>query len=243
MQRVAVVTGGSRGIGLGIARALATQGYSLHLLGRSKEDLVAAADRLPLASGATASTHVCDVSDAAAVASTFSAIGRQLHVLVNAAGVAKDRLLVSASADDIKRQIGTNLLGAMYTCKAAIPSMLRQRSGVILNVGSVVGVLGNAGQSVYSASKAGLVGLTKSLAVELGPKNLRVNLLSPGYVSTDMTKHIPPEKMEALRQKIPLQRTAVVDDIVPAAMFLLTAPYVTGHELVVDGGLTCGVSR
>lgn len=179
----------------------------------------------------------CDVAKEQDVQSTFEEIEKNLgpvNFLVNAAGINRDNLLVRTSAEDMLCQLQTNLLGSMLTCKAAVKTMIKQQGGSIVNIGSVVGLKGNPGQSVYSASKGGLVGFSRALAKEVAKKKIRVNVVAPGFVHTDMTKDL---KEEHLKSNIPLGRFGDPLDVAHAVLFLLESPYITGHALVVDGGL------
>ncbi|XP_008064030.1 carbonyl reductase family member 4 [Carlito syrichta] len=158
----------------------------------------------------------------------------QVNFLVNAAGINRDSLLVRTKTEDMLSQLHTNLLGSMLTCRAAVRTMIQQQGGSIVNVGSIVGLKGNSGQSVYSASKAGVVGFSRALAKEVGRKKIRVNVVAPGFVYTDMTKDL---KEEHLKKHIPLGRFGEAIEVAHAVVFLLESPYITGHVLVVDGGL------
>ncbi|XP_058927525.1 3-oxoacyl-[acyl-carrier-protein] reductase isoform X2 [Kogia breviceps] len=179
----------------------------------------------------------CDVAREHDVQTTFEEIEKNLgrvNFLVNAAGINRDNLLVRTNAEDMLSQLHTNLLGSMLTCRAAVKTMIKQQTGSIVNVGSVAGVKGSSGQSVYSASKGGLVAFSRSLAKEVARKKIRVNVVAPGFVHTDMTKHL---KEEHLKKSIPLGRFGDPLDVAHAVVFLLESPYITGHVLVVDGGL------
>ncbi|XP_060011843.1 3-oxoacyl-[acyl-carrier-protein] reductase isoform X1 [Lagenorhynchus albirostris] len=179
----------------------------------------------------------CDVAKEHDVQNTFEEIEKNLgrvNFLVNAAGINRDNLLVRTNAEDMLSQLHTNLLGSMLTCRAAVKTMIKQQTGSIVNVGSVVGVKGSSGQSVYSASKGGLVAFSRALAKEVARKKIRVNVVAPGFVHTDMTKDL---KEEHLKKNIPLGRFGDPIDVAHAVVFLLESPYITGHVLVVDGGL------
>ncbi|KAI5167817.1 3-oxoacyl-[acyl-carrier-protein] reductase [Manis pentadactyla] len=233
MRRVCAVFGGSRGIGRAVAQLLAQKGYRLAVVARSLEAAGAAA-------GALGGDHLafsCDVAKEHEVQSTFEDIEKNLgrvNFLVNAAGINRDSLLVRTETEDMISQLHTNLLGSMLTCKAAVKSMIQQQRGSIVNVGSVIGLKGNSGQTVYSASKGGLVGFSRALAKEVARKKIRVNVVAPGFVHTEMTKDL---KEEHLKKSIPLGRFGEPADVAQAVVFLLESPYVTGHVLVVDGGL------
>lgn len=178
----------------------------------------------------------CDVAKEENVQHTFEEMEKHLgpvSFLVNAAGINRDSLLVRAKAEDMISQLHTNLLGSMLTCKVAMKMMIQQ-GGSIVNVGSVIGFKGNVGQSVYSASKGGLIGFSRSLAKEVARKKIRVNVVAPGFIHTDMTKHL---KEEHFKKNILLGRFGEALDVAHAVVFLLESPYITGHVLVVDGGL------
>ncbi|XP_068448867.1 carbonyl reductase family member 4 [Clinocottus analis] len=233
-SRLAVVCGGSRGIGAAAARLLARRGCRVAVISRSEAAARATAEALP------GEGHVslgCDVSRPLEVQRTFESIQKtcgDVSYLVNAAGVNRDALLLRTQPEDMVAVLHVNLLGSMLTCRAALRSMLRTPGAAIVNIGSVVGRNGSAGQSVYSASKAGLEGFTLSLAKEVAARDVRVNLLAPGFIRTDMTAALQ-EEDAALR--VPLGRFGSAEEAASAAIFLLESPYVTGQVLLVDGGL------
>ena len=233
MDRVCAVFGGSRGIGRAVARLMAQRGYRLAIVARNLQGARAVAGDL----GGDHLALSCDVAKEQDVQSTFEEIEKNLdpvNFLVNAAGINRDNLLVRTSTEDMLCQLQTNLLGSMLTCKAAVKTMIKQQGGSIVNIGSVVGLKGNPGQSVYSASKGGLVGFSRALAKEVAKKKIRVNVVAPGFVHTDMTKDL---KEEHLKSNIPLGRFGDPLDVAHAALFLWESPYITGQALVVDGGL------
>ena len=256
--RAAVVTGGGSGLGLAIAHALAACGASVRIASRRLDLCQEAAAALPVIPGmqqthSASSCNVCDPDSCRTIfadlpsatttpvtASTKSspAVSESGPILVNAAGVSADGLLARARPDDMARLVNVNLLGAMHASQAALRSMLRERSGVIINIGSVVGIKGSAGQCAYAASKAGLEGLTRSLAREVGSRGVRVNLVAPGFVPTDMTSHLDESRVSALIADTPLGRFGTKEDVAGAVIYLATANYVTGTTLVVDGGMT-----
>uniref|UniRef100_A0A8D0BAC6 3-ketoacyl-[acyl-carrier-protein] reductase beta subunit n=1 Tax=Salvator merianae TaxID=96440 RepID=A0A8D0BAC6_SALMN len=233
MSKLCAVFGGSRGIGKAVAHRLAQKGYCLAIIARNLDLAQSTAKSL----GGGHLAFSCDVSKEEDIQNTFTEMEKSLgHInyLVNAAGINRDGLLLRTSADDMISQLHTNLLGTMLTCKAAVKSMIQQQGGAIVNVGSIVGLKGNSGQSIYSASKAGLVGFSRSLAKEVARRNIRVNMVAPGFIHTDMTEHL---KEEQLKKAIPLGRFGKPEEVAKAVVFLLESPYVTGHVLVVDGGL------
>ncbi|KAJ8397489.1 hypothetical protein AAFF_G00437650 [Aldrovandia affinis] len=233
MSELGVVLGGSRGIGWAVSRLLAARGHRVTVVSRNLEAAQAAV--ASLAGGEHVALR-CDVSKEQEVHETFQQIQKtcgNIRYLVNAAGVNRDGLLLRTQHEDMMSLLHTNLLGTMLTCKAALRSMLHH-GGAIVNVGSVVGQKGHSGQCVYSATKAGLEGFTRSLAKEVASRNIRVNLVAPGFISTDMTAGL---KKEELIQGVPLGRFGEPEEVAQAILFLLEAPYMTGQVLVVDGGL------
>ncbi|XP_020012291.2 3-oxoacyl-[acyl-carrier-protein] reductase isoform X1 [Castor canadensis] len=233
MNKVCAIFGGSRGIGKAVAQLMAQKGYRLAIIARNLDVAKAAAGEL----GGNHLALSCDVSKEHDVQNTFEEMEKhlgQINFLVNAAGVNRDSLLVRTKTEDMISQLHTNLLGSMLTCKAALRTMIQQQRGSIVNVGSIVGLKGNSGQTVYSASKGGLVGFSRALAKEVARKKIRVNVVAPGFIHTDMTKDL---KEEHLKKNIPLGRFGETIEVAHAVVFLLESPYVTGHVLVVDGGL------
>ncbi len=240
--RNALVTGGSRGIGRAICLELARQGanVAVNYAGNAQaaEETAAACREL----GVQAVTIRADVADAAAcesmVKEVISSFG-SLHILVNNAGITRDNLALSISESDFDAVLDTNLKGAFFCCKAAYRPMMRQRYGRIINMSSVVGLRGNAGQANYSASKAGLIGLTKSLAKELAARKVTVNAVAPGFIDTDMTAVLPEAAKETLLKTIPMARLGQPEDVARAVAFFAAdeTAYVTGQVLCVDGGM------
>ena len=238
-DEIALVTGGSRGIGLAIASALAEDGATVVVVGRDGERAREAAEGLP---GEGHRGYACDVADADAVKATVDEAQEDLGYItirVNNAGITRDNLLLRMKEDEWDRVMEVNLKGAFHTTKAVSRGMMRARGGVILNVTSVVGLVGNPGQTNYAASKAGLVGFTKSVARELASRNIRCNAVAPGYIATDMTAELEEGQVEALQERIPLGRLGDPEDVAEVARFLCGpgARYITGQVLAVDGGM------
>ncbi len=239
--KTAVVTGAARGIGREIAVRLANAGATVAMVD-VVEDTVAQAAAEVARDGRKARGYRCDVSsfdDVAAVGERIIGDLERVDVLVNNAGITRDKLFLRMSPDDWGQVIAVNLTGAFNVTKAMAPVMLKQRGGSIVNIASVVGQLGNAGQSNYSASKAGLIGLTKSLAKEFAPRGVRVNAVAPGFIRTAMTDALSEEVQNQMKQAIPLGRMGEPADVADIVMFLASnlASYVTGQVINCDGGL------
>jgi 3-oxoacyl-[acyl-carrier protein] reductase len=238
--KAALVTGGSRGIGRAIAVALAAHGARVAV---NYATNAAAADEAVMAIGKDNAVAVAgDVSDPTAAASlveaTIAAFGR-IDILVNNAGVTADDLILRMSEDEWDRVLDTNLKGTFSVTKAAIRPMVRQRFGRIINISSVAGIVGNAGQANYSAAKAGIIGFTKAIAKEVASRSITANVIAPGFVDTEMTADLTDAQRSEIMRMVALGRTATPQDIAPAAVFLASdeAAYITGHVLTVDGGL------
>jgi 3-oxoacyl-[acyl-carrier protein] reductase len=240
-SRVALVTGASRGIGEAIARRLAAEGATVVAAARTADALERIVGEIGTAGG-KASPLTLDLSDAASIeegATAVLAAYGQVDILVNNAGVTEDNLLLRMSREAWDRVLATNLTGVFLLTQAVVRSMLKRRFGRIVNVTSVVGLMGNAGQANYAASKAGLVGLTKSVARELASRNITCNAVAPGLIATSMTERMTDAARDALTGQIPLGRLGTPEDVAAAVAFLASeeAAYVTGHVLNVSGGL------
>lgn len=238
--RVAVVTGASRGIGRAVARELATSGARV-LAGAREQHADAVAAEIT-AGGGTAHAVSVDVMDSASIRRMIStALDRfgRVDVLVNNAGIARDQLLVRMKRDEWDAVLATNLTAAFTCAQAALRPMLKQRFGRIINISSVVGQMGNAGQANYAASKAGVIGLTKSLAREVASRGITVNVVAPGMIDTEMTRAVMQASREAWASKIPLGRLGTPEEVASAVGFLASdkAAYITGQVVCVNGGL------
>ena len=236
--RVALVTGSTRGIGRSIAEALAECGARVAIVGRDAAKAQEVATQIsPEARG-----FGCDVADVASVTALVSAVEEafgSLDILVNNAGLTRDTIMLRLKDEDWDAVIDANLRGAFAATRAATRGMMKRRSGRIINIASVVGLVGNKGQSNYAASKAGLIGLTKAVAKEFASRNILVNAIAPGFIETDMTNAMTPEARAALLGNIPLERLGSPKDVAAMVAFLASehAGYITGQVLVVDGGM------
>jgi 3-oxoacyl-[acyl-carrier protein] reductase len=240
--RVAVVTGGTRGIGRAVAERLAADGYDLVINYRDDAETAEAARADLEATGRRIELVAADVSTADGAGEVIEAAVQRLgriDVLVNNAGITRDTLIMRMDQDAWDAVLTTNLTSAFLCAKAAVRPMLRQRSGRIINMTSVVGLVGNAGQANYAAAKAGLVGLTKSLAKEVGSRGITVNAVAPGFIETRLTQVLPAEMKDLLLKQTPLGRFGSPADVAGAVSFLASrdAGFITGHVLTVDGGL------
>jgi 3-oxoacyl-[acyl-carrier protein] reductase len=234
----ALVTGSTRGIGRAIAETLAGAGARVAVVGRD----AARAEEVAAAIGGGAAGFSCDVADIASVTALVENVEKafgKIDILVNNAGLTRDNILFRLKDDDWDAVLDANLRGAFVAIRAASRGMMKRRWGRIINIASVVGITGNKGQANYAASKAGLIGLTKSVAKELASRNILINAVAPGFIETDMTAAMTNEARTALAGQIPLERLGTPSDIAAAVTFLASehASYITGQVLVVDGGL------
>jgi len=241
-QRIAIVTGASRGIGRAIALTLASQGRHVALVARSEGPLSEVRSLIEEAGG-SASVHPVDAGDSVHLAETIESIATErgrLDILVNNAGITRDNLALRMSDEDFDAVVNINLKAAFVTCRASIRPMMRGRFGRIVNIGSTSGVVGNAGQANYAAAKAGLIGMSRALAREVGGKGITVNVVAPGFIETDMTAGLPESVKTQLTGSIAVKRLGAVEDIANAVSYVASegAGYLTGQCICVDGGLT-----
>ncbi len=241
-NQVAIVTGGARGIGRAIALALADEGAYVVVNYASSAQRAQEVVREIQEKGGQAEAGPCNVADGAAVEAWFADVLARLgriDILVNNAGITKDGLLMRMSEEDFTQVLDTNLTGAFHCCKWAVKTMIRKRRGKIVNISSVSGVSGNAGQVNYSASKAGLIGMTKSIAKEVASRGINVNAVAPGFIETDMTEVLPENVKEGAKAQIPLKDFGRPEDVADAVVFLVSekSRYITGQVLHVDGGM------
>lgn len=242
MNKVAVITGAARGIGKAIALKFASQGYHVVINYRGSEEKANAVKEQCIALGVEALTYQGDVSHYQEMEDMMKAVmekfGR-IDVLVNNSGITKDQLLLKMDSESFMDVIDVNLKGSFNTIKAVSRIMMKQKSGVIINMSSVIGEIGNAGQANYAASKAGVLGLTKSIAKEFAPRHIRVNAIAPGFIATDMTDVLNEQTKENILQAIPLKSLGEAEDVANVAYFLASddAKYITGQVINVDGGM------
>lgn len=242
-DKIALVTGASRGIGRAIAEALARDGARLVINYAGNEEAArATAQHIVAQGGAEPMLLRFDVADREAVDAGFDHIKTTLgglHIVVNNAGISRDGLLLRFKDDDWHKTLETNLSGAFYCARAGAKMMTKQRWGRIINISSVVGEAGNAGQVAYASAKAGMIGLTKTLAQELASRSITVNAVTPGYIETDMTAALPEEARRHMLEQVPLRSAGTPEDVAAAVAFLASdgARYVTGHVLAVNGGM------
>ncbi len=241
-KRVAVVTGASRGIGAAIARALAMQGRHIVLVARNEQKLGQVRSEIE-ASGGEAESLACDVTDSHAIEATIDSVVRthkRLDILVNNAGITRDNLLLRMTDEQFDEVITTNLRSVFVACRAVLRPMMRGKWGRIVNIGSVAGLVGNAGQANYAASKAALVGFSRSLAKEMAAKGITANVVAPGFIKTDMTDVLPQQVKDWALSATPLRRLGDAHEVAAAVAYLTSddAGYTSGQVIAVDGGMT-----
>jgi 3-oxoacyl-[acyl-carrier protein] reductase len=240
--RTVLVTGGTRGIGRACAEAFAHVGAQVALCGRSVETAEEVAKGIADATGADVRGWACDMADRDAVDAMVKGVEEAfgpIYALVNNAGITRDGLILRMKDEDWNAVIAANLNGVFYCCRAVAKKMLKERVGRIINVSSIIGLHGQAGQSNYAAAKAGMIGFTKSLAQEFAARNVTANVVAPGYIETDMTSAFTDAQRETILNRVPLKRAGSSGDVANAVLFLASdaAAYITGHTLTVDGGL------
>ncbi|RIA82285.1 3-oxoacyl-reductase [Glomus cerebriforme] len=241
-DELAVITGGTRGIGYSIAQKFAQNGARCVLIGRNKEMIEKARKYLDK-NFEVDNNHLgyeCDLRIPTEIEKVVINISKlqKVDYLINAAGVSHDSLVVKLKEQEVNDIIKTNLLGTIYMCSHISKLMIKARRGCIINISSVVGLHGNSGQSIYSASKAGVIGFSKSLAKEIARKNIRVNVIAPGFIETDMISMMSENVKESYKNKILMQRFGRPEEVAEAALYFAKAEYITGQVLIVDGGLT-----
>jgi 3-oxoacyl-[acyl-carrier protein] reductase len=240
--KVALITGASRGIGRAISECFAKEGATLLLNGRNEESLQSFANELQERFGGRVETVAFDVSDYEAIKRGYRKIfslSKQLDILVNNAGVLDDALIGMVTHEQIEKTFGINTFGTLYMAQYASRMMQKRKQGSIINISSIVGVYGNEGQAVYSGSKSAVIGITRSLAKELAPSQIRVNAIAPGFIDTDMTLSLPKEKYQERMNSIKMGRIGKPEDVANTALFLASdlSEYVTGQVIGVDGGM------
>ncbi|NLN17942.1 MAG: 3-oxoacyl-ACP reductase FabG [Firmicutes bacterium] len=239
--KVAIVTGANRGLGRAVVERLAADGAVVVVCARNLDTAQSVLAELPQQEprGLAVTLDVTSTDSCHAAVNRVLAEYGRIDILVNNAGVTRDALILRMSEDDWDLVLDTNLKGVYRCCKAVLRPMLKARAGCIINVSSIVAIIGNVGQANYAAAKAGIVGLTKSLAKEVASRNIRVNAVAPGYIETDMTRALPALQREELQKSIPMGRTGRPEEVAAAIAFLASddAAYITGQTLIVDGGL------
>ena len=232
------ITGSTRGIGLAIAHHFAAQGANLVLNGRSEisSELIGEFDQYDV-QVVGVSGDVSDADDTKRMIQEATDALGSVDVLINNAGITADKLVLKMTADDFERVLKINLTGAFNMTQAVLKPMTKARQGAIINMTSVVGLIGNAGQANYAASKAGLIGLTKSVAREVASRNIRVNAIAPGFIESDMTAVLSDKVKDAMKAQIPMKRFGSVEEIATAALFVATQEYITGQTIAIDGGM------
>ena len=238
--RTAIVTGASQGIGRKIAETLAGAGAHVVCVARTEKKIKDLVDKIKQNNG-SADCITCDISDGNAFSESVKTVVKEhgkLDILINNAGITRDALLMRMTEEQWEEVINTNLKGAFYGMKSAIRSMMKNKFGRIINITSIVGITGNAGQANYAASKAGLIGMTQSIAKEVGSRGITVNCIAPGWIDTEMTDEVPENSKNALLDRIPLGKIGKPEDIAYTALFLASneANYITGQTITVDGG-------
>lgn len=242
MKRVALITGASRGIGRAVALRLARMGYDMAVCYHTAKECACEVVELLRADGYTAEAFCCDVSDGASVAEMAAAVREQMgevSLLVNNAGIAQQKLFTDITSDDWDRMIGVHLTGTYNVCRQFLPNMLREHKGVIINISSMWGQVGGSCEVHYSAAKAGVIGLTKALAKEVGPSGIRVNCVAPGVIRTDMMSGFDEATLSSLAGDTPLMRLGTPEDVANAVAFLVSdeASFITGQVLAPNGGM------
>ena len=242
MEKTAVVTGASRGIGRAAALALAAAGCRVAVCWHTRQEDARQVCREIAGQGGTAAPFELEVQSEASVAALFQNVRTSLgepDILVNNAGIAEQKLFTDVTAAEWDEMMAVHVRGAFLCCKAALPHMIRQKWGRIINISSVSGVMGNAGQANYCASKAGVIGLTKSVARELGSRGITVNAIAPGFIDTEMTAVLPEDVKKAMGDQIPMKKFGKTEDVANLAAFLASdqAGYITGQVINVDGGM------
>ncbi len=240
--QTALVTGGSRGIGRAIAKALAAEGAHVVINYNGSQEQAEQTRAEIQAAGGSASLFQCSVADLEAVEQMIKQVVseyKRLDILVNNAGITRDNLILKMTEAEFDEVLDTNLKGVFHTCKHGARQMLRQKSGSIVNISSISGIMGNAGQTNYAASKAGIIGLTKSLARELASREIRVNAVAPGFIETEMTEKLPEAAVEAGKAQIPFRRFGTAEEVAKVVCFLASedASYLTGQVIQADGGM------
>lgn len=240
--KTAIITGGSRGIGKAVSVKLARLGADIAIIATSKSEAAQQTIEELNKLGIKTALYACDVSKESQVKDTVDAIlsdFEKIDILVNNAGITRDKLLMAMTADDIDSVIDVNLKGTLYMTKACIRPFMKQRKGNIINISSVVGMMGNAGQANYSASKAGIIGLTKTVAKEYAARGIRCNAIAPGYIVTDMTEALSDDNSSNIKKMIPAGRFGKPEDVAELAAFLAedASSYITGEVIKVDGGM------
>ena len=241
-DKIAVITGGTRGIGKAIALKFAENGADVAIIATSESDAARNTLALLKSMGSDAKLYVCDVSNSDEVARMADMIIKdygQIDILVNNAGITRDNILPALKDSDIDEVIDVNLKGCMYVTRAFIRSFVKRRSGNIINISSVVGLMGNKGQANYAASKAGIIGFTKTVAREYGKRNIRCNAIAPGYIATEMTAALNEEITKQIEESLPLGKLGKPEDVADLALFLASSSssYITGEVIKVDGGM------